>query len=490
VGEIEKVKMLFNSIDFAIFLPIVLILYWFVANKNLKLQNLLIVAASYLFYGWWDYRFLSLILFSTIVDYSVGIGLLKQENITKRKILLWTSILVNLGFLGFFKYYNFFLDNFITAFSFFGTEIKANSLNIILPVGISFYTFQTLSYSIDVYKRKLEPTKDFIAFSAFVSFFPQLVAGPIERARNLLPQFYKKRTFDYSKAVDGMRQILWGLFKKIVIADNCAVFADQIFNNYHDYSGSTLVLGAIFFAFQIYGDFSGYSDIAIGTARLFGFNLMQNFAFPYFSRDIAEFWRRWHISLSTWFRDYLYIPLGGSRGTNYFKIRNVFIIFLVSGFWHGANWTFIIWGALNALYFLPIMLLNKNKINTDVVAQGKYLPSVREVLSMTLTFSLTTIAWIFFRAEDIHHAISYLSNIIHPSILTLPELITPKLEMIYTLLCIFILVLFEWINRDKTHALDIANYNKSNRWMLYLIIIIMIITFGAFNHNSFIYFQF
>ncbi len=482
--------MLFNSIDFAIFLPIVFILYWFLTNKNLKLQNLLIVVASYLFYGWWDYRFLLLILFSTIVDYSVGIGLLKQENKTKRKILLGTSILVNLGFLGFFKYYNFFLDNFITAFSFFGTEIKANSLNIILPVGISFYTFQTLSYSIDVYKRKLEPTKDFIAFSAFVSFFPQLVAGPIERARNLLPQFYKKRTFDYSKAVDGMRQILWGLFKKIVIADNCAVFADQIFNNSHDYSGSTLVLGAIFFAFQIYGDFSGYSDIAIGTARLFGFNLMQNFAFPYFSRDIAEFWRRWHISLSTWFRDYLYIPLGGSRGTNYFKIRNVFIIFLVSGFWHGANWTFIIWGGLNALYFLPIMLLNKNKINTDVVAQGKYLPSVREVLSMTLTFSLTTIAWIFFRAEDIHHGISYLSDIIHPSILTLPELITPKLEMIYTILCVFILVLFEWMNRDKIHALDIANYNKSNRWVLYLIIIIMIITFGSFNQNSFIYFQF
>jgi D-alanyl-lipoteichoic acid acyltransferase DltB (MBOAT superfamily) len=482
--------MLFNSIDFAIFLPIVFILYWFLTNKNLKLQNLLIVVASYLFYGWWDYRFLLLILFSTIVDYSVGIGLLKQENKTKRKILLGTSILVNLGFLGFFKYYNFFLDNFITAFSFFGTEIKANSLNIILPVGISFYTFQTLSYSIDVYKRKLEPTKDFIAFSAFVSFFPQLVAGPIERARNLLPQFYKKRTFDYSKAVDGMRQILWGLFKKIVIADNCAVFADQIFNNSHDYSGSTLVLGAIFFAFQIYGDFSGYSDIAIGTARLFGFNLMQNFAFPYFSRDIAEFWRRWHISLSTWFRDYLYIPLGGSRGTNYFKIRNVFIIFLVSGFWHGANWTFIVWGGLNALYFLPIMLLNKNKINTDVVAQGKHLPSVREVLSITLTFSLTTIAWIFFRAEDIHHAISYLSDIIHPSILTLPELITPKLEMIYTILCVFILVLFEWMNRDKIHALDIANYNKSNRWVLYLIIIIMIITFGSFNQNSFIYFQF
>ena len=287
--------MLFNTIDFAIFLPIVFILYWFVTNKSLKLQNLLIVVSSYVFYGWWDWRFLSLILFSTIVDYTVGQGLLKQENLTKRKVLLWTSILVNLGFLGFFKYYNFFLDNFITAFSFFGTEIQSNSLNIILPVGISFYTFQTLSYTIDVYKRKLEPTKDFIAFSAFVSFFPQLVAGPIERATNLLPQFYKKRTFDYSKAVDGMRQILWGLFKKIVIADNSARYANLIFNNSDDYSGSTLVLGALFFTFQIYGDFSGYSDIAIGTSRLFGFNLKQNFAFPYFSRDIAEFWRRWHI---------------------------------------------------------------------------------------------------------------------------------------------------------------------------------------------------
>ncbi len=305
--------MLFNSIDFAIFLPIVFLLYWFVTSKYLKLQNLFIVAASYLFYGWWDWRFLSLILFSTIVDYFVGRGLFNEKNKTKRKLLLWTSILVNLGFLGFFKYYNFFLDNFTTAFSFFGTEIKANSLNIILPVGISFYTFQTLSYSIDVYKRKLEPTTDFIAFSAFVSFFPQLVAGPIERATNLLPQFYKKRTFDYSKAVDGLRQILWGLFKKIVIADNCAEYANQIFNNSSDYSGSTLALGALFFTFQIYGDFSGYSDIAIGTSRLFGFNIMRNFAFPYFSRDIAEFWRRWHISLSTWFRDYLYIPLGGSH---------------------------------------------------------------------------------------------------------------------------------------------------------------------------------
>ena len=403
--------MLFNSIDFAIFLPIVFALYWFVANKNLKLQNFLIVAASYFFYGWWDWRFLSLILFSTIIDYTIGQKLRVEENETKRKVLLWSSILLNLGFLGFFKYYNFFLDNFITAFSFFGTEINANSLNIILPVGISFYTFQTLSYTIDVYKRKLEPTNDIIAFSAFVSFFPQLVAGPIERATNLLPQFYKKREFNYAKAVDGLRQILWGLFKKIVIADNCALYANEIFNNSSDYTGSTLFMGAIFFTFQIYCDFSGYSDIAIGTSRLFGFNLKQNFAFPYFSRDIAEFWRRWHISLSTWFRDYLYIPLGGSRGGKWNKIRNVFIIFIISGFWHGANWTFIIWGALNALFFLPLLLTKKNRNNLEVVAQGSVLPSLKELFSILLTFSLTVFAWVFFRAENLSHAIQYILDV-------------------------------------------------------------------------------
>ena len=306
--------MFFNSLDFAVFLPIVFLLYWYVFNRKIKLQNALIVAASYFFYGWWDWRFLSLIVFSSFVDYFVGIYLSKVNNERKRKLLLWTSILVNLGFLGFFKYFNFFTQSFADAFTILGTPIEASRLDIILPVGISFYTFQTLSYSIDVYKRDLEPTNNIIAFFAFVTFFPQLVAGPIERATSLLPQFYKKRSFDYSKAVDGLRQILWGLFKKVVIADNCARFANQIFNNSADYNGSTLVIGALFFTFQIYGDFSGYSDIAIGTSRLFGFNLKKNFSFPYFSRDIAEFWRRWHISLSTWFRDYLYIPLGGSRG--------------------------------------------------------------------------------------------------------------------------------------------------------------------------------
>ena len=492
MGEIERVKMLFNSIDFAIFLPIVLILYWFLANKNLKLQNFLIVAASYLFYGWWDWRFLSLILFSTIVDYSVGLGLLKQENLTKRKILLWISVLVNLGLLGFFKYYNFFLDNFITAFSFFGTEIKANSLNIILPVGISFYTFQTLSYSIDVYKRKLEPTKDFIAFSAFVSFFPQLVAGPIERARNLLPQFYKKRTFDYSKAVDGMRQILWGLFKKIVIADNCAVFADQIFNNSHDYSGSTLVLGAIFFAFQIYGDFSGYSDIAIGTARLFGFNIMQNFAFPYFSRDIAEFWRRWHISLSTWFRDYLYIPLGGSRGSINKKIRNIFIIFIVSGFWHGANWTFIIWGALNALYFLPLFLLNKNRNNLNIAAEGKIIPTINEVINITLTFSITVFAWIFFRAESVTHAFSFIKHLVNNLYIEIPKiLVVGKWHLFITCILILIFTTIEWMGREGQYAIEkySSNWNRVSKWLFYYLILISIFIYST-NQQEFIYFQF
>lgn len=482
--------MLFNSIDFAIFLPIVFILYWFVTKNNLRLQNFLIVGASYLFYGWWDWRFLSLILFSTLVDYSIGLGLLKQENQTKRKILLWTNILVNLGFLGFFKYYNFFLDNFITAFSFFGTEIKANSLNIILPVGISFYTFQTLSYSIDVYKRKLEPTKDFIAFSAFVSFFPQLVAGPIERATHLLPQFYKKRTFDYSKAVDGMRQILWGLFKKIVIADNCAEYANLIFNNSADYSGSTLALGALFFTFQIYGDFSGYSDIAIGTSRLFGFDLMRNFNFPYFSRDIAEFWRRWHISLSTWFRDYLYIPLGGSRGGTWMKVRNTFIIFIVSGFWHGANWTFIVWGALNAIYFLPLLLTNNNRNNLETVAQGKLLPSLKEVSFMLLTFGLTVFAWIFFRANNIGHAISYISEILSPSLFSIPKF-AGMAKALTTIILVAIFVLVEWKGREGQYAISHLGikWKRPIRYAMYYAIIIAIIWFGG-KEQQFIYFQF
>jgi len=478
--------MLFNSIDFAIFLPILFILYWFVFKKNLKYQNALLLFASYIFYGWWDWRFLSLIIFSSFIDYFVGIQLSKSNEKTKRKLLLLTSIIVNLGFLGVFKYFNFFAENFAKAFTILGGNFEYSSLNIILPVGISFYTFQTLSYSIDVYRRKLEPTKDIIAFFAFVSFFPQLVAGPIERATNLLPQFYCYRKFEYNKAVDGIRQILWGLFKKVVIADNCAEFANEIFNNYCDYSGSTLIVGAVFFTFQIYGDFSGYSDIAIGTSRLFGFNLMQNFAFPYFSRDIAEFWRRWHISLSTWFRDYLYIPLGGSKGSTMMKIRNTFIIFIISGFWHGANWTFIAWGAINAVFFLPLLLSKNNRRNLGTVSEGKNIPSIKEVFSIILTFGLTVFAWIFFRSEDIFHACNYISKIFTNTLFLVPE-IRPK-ELV---LIILGFIIIEWFGRNEKHAIEKlgTNWNRFFRWSFYYLIILCILEFNG-KEQVFIYFQF
>lgn len=475
--------MLFNSIEFAIFLPVVFVLYWFCTNHNLKLQNVLIVLASYLFYGWWDWRFLSLVLFSTVLDYSVSLGLFRLKDTRKRKVLFACSMIVNLGFLGFFKYYNFFVDSFVSAFSFFGSHISARSLNIILPVGISFYTFQTMSYTIDVYRGKLVPTKDFIAFSAFVSFFPQLVAGPIERATNLLPQFFKRRTFDYTKAVDGMRQILWGLFKKIAIADNCAEYVNTIFSNSSHYSGSTLLLGGLLFAIQIYCDFSGYSDVAIGTARLFGFELMRNFAFPYFSRDIAEFWRRWHISLSTWFRDYLYIPLGGSRGGTWMKVRNTFIIFVVSGFWHGANWTFIVWGFINAVYFLPLLLTQSNRNNIDIVASGRHFPTLKEAFSMLLTFTLTVFAWIFFRAENVGQAWSILSEIFSPSLFTMPEV-----HAATTILLVVAFMVIEWVGREGEYAIEGVG-TTAFRYPAYYALIAAILYYSS-NQQQFIYFQF
>ena len=478
--------MLFNSIEFAIYLPIIFTLYWFVANRNINFQNILLLLASYVFYGWWDWRFLSLIIFSSLIDYFVGVQLGKTEIKHKRQALLWVSILVNIGFLGFFKYFNFFAESFADAFTLLGKHIEPTRLQIILPVGISFYTFQTLSYSIDVYKKKLKPTHDIVAFFAFVSFFPQLVAGPIERATNLLPHFYSRRIFEYDRAVDGMRQILWGLFKKIVIADNCAHYVNQIFNNHEQYSGSTLFLGAVFFAFQIYGDFSGYSDIAIGTSRLFGFNLKQNFAYPYFSRDIAEFWRRWHISLSTWFRDYLYIPLGGSRGGTWMKIRNTFIIFVVSGFWHGANWTFIIWGALNAMYFLPLLLTNNNRKNINTLANDKLFPSIKDFFSVILTFGLTSIAWIFFRSENLTQAFSILNKVFSNSIFKIPDLLPMTV-----IVMIFLFVIIEWLGRRNYYALELKNVkiNSFLKWNLYFLIIYLIISIGG-EQQEFIYFQF
>ncbi|WP_288955304.1 MBOAT family O-acyltransferase [uncultured Polaribacter sp.] len=402
--------MLFNSIDFALFLPIVFILYWFVFERNLKYQNFFIVVVSYVFYGWWDWRFLFLILFSTVLDFLIGKKLKRERKQFNRKVLLFISILVNLGFLGFFKYYNFFLDSLSDAFTLFGRPIEIDTLNIILPVGISFYTFQTLSYSIDVYRKKLQPTDHFISFAAFVCFFPQLVAGPIERATNLLPQILNKRKFSSNLAIQGSKLIIWGLFKKVVIADSLAFYVNSSFSNYETYSGLELWLSMIYFSIQIYCDFSGYSDIAIGTSKLFGFNLMTNFKTPYFSRNISEFWSRWHISLSTWFKDYLYIPLGGSREGKFKSFRNILIIFTVSGFWHGANFTFIAWGVLHALFYLPSFLFSTNKkFSSDVVASETFLPSAIEVFYILKTYFFVLVAWVFFRSDKISIAFEYLT---------------------------------------------------------------------------------
>jgi D-alanyl-lipoteichoic acid acyltransferase DltB (MBOAT superfamily) len=471
--------MLFNSIEFLIFLIIVFVLYWFVFKKT-KQQNILILLASYIFYGWWDWRFLSLIFLSTLVDFSIGKYLEITDEKRKRKWALGLSLFFNLGMLGFFKYYNFFIENFVIGFQQLGIQMNVSSLQIILPVGISFYTFQTLSYTIDVYQKKLTPSNNFVSFASFVSFFPQLVAGPIERATNLLPQFHKERKFDYNYAVSGMKLILWGLVKKVVIADNCAVYVNQIFDNYQEQSGLTLIIGAVFFAFQIYGDFSGYSDIAIGTARLFGFDLMRNFKYPYFSRDIAEFWRNWHISLTTWFRDYVYIPLGGSKGSKTFQLRNVFIIFLVSGFWHGANWTFIAWGALNALLFVPLLLTNRNRKNIDVNHKNT---SIKDILSIIATFSVTCLAWVFFRAETITEAIQYIGSIFDISNF-LPSVIRQK--RMFPVLFIFILI--EWLSRRDE---IVVVFKNKFRYVFYILFIFMILYYSSdSNKTSFIYFQF
>ncbi|MES2480151.1 MAG: MBOAT family O-acyltransferase [Bacteroidota bacterium] len=478
--------MLFNSLNFAIFLPLVFILYWFFVGKNLKLQNLLLLVASYFFYACWDWRFLFLLVFSTLLDFYTGLKMFDSSNIKMKKFWFWLSVIVNLGFLGVFKYYNFFAESFAQSISYFGFHVNPRTLNVILPVGISFYTFHGLSYVIDIYKGRIKAERNFIDYSVFVSFFPLLVAGPIERATHLLPQIQKSRTFDYTQAINGLRQILWGLFKKVVIADQCAQYANMIFDNPSSYSGSTLVLGAIFFTFQIYGDFSGYSDIALGTARLFGIELLRNFAYPYFSRDIAEFWRRWHISLSTWFRDYLYIPLGGSKVGLWQKVRNTFIIFLVSGFWHGANWTFIAWGFLNALFIMPSILFQTNRNNLEIVAKGRLLPDVREILSIVFTFSLTVFAWIFFRSDNISAAFHYIAGIFSSSLFSIP---TVRPSILFCILAVFMLV--EWLGREQQFALEqfALKWNRAIRWSMYYTIILAIFYF-AISDQQFIYFQF
>ncbi len=476
--------MLFNSLEFAIFLPVVFFLYWFVFDKwitksknQLMLQNAFVLAASYVFYGWWSWKFLVLIAFTSLCSYLSG----RQMATGRwRKTALWTNIAINIGILGLFKYYDFFAAELAEIMDVSGDKFM---LHLVLPVGISFYTFQALSYSIDVYKGKISATRDIFAFFAYISFFPQLVAGPIERATNLLPQFQRKRKFDYNTAVDGARQILWGLFMKMVVADNCAGYVDKIF--LEGGSGSDHFIAAVFFTFQIYGDFAGYSNIAIGTAKLFGIRLMQNFRTPYFSRDIAEFWRRWHISLTTWFRDYIYIPLGGSRGGKVKVIRNTFIIFLVSGLWHGANWTFLAWGFYHACLFLPLILLGKNRKNTDIVAVNRQLPTPKELGQMSLTFMLAAIGWVIFRATGIPSTVGYFKSMLDLETLTGIYKIFTHWEM----LPIGIAIIFEWLTRNHSHGLDICKWPTWLRWIIFYMVSITILIFGT-QSNNFIYFQF
>ena len=482
--------MLFNSIDFAIFLPVVFAIYWSL-GKRYKIQNFFILVASYVFYGWWDSRFLLLLVFSTLVDFFVGLALSNEFRPASRKILLFISLITNLGLLCIYKYLNFFIDTFTDAFQLFGSEINIEKIALILPVGISFYTFQTMSYTIDVYSKKLIPTKDAVAFAAYVTFFPQLVAGPIERATNLLPQFCKPRTFDYKEAVDGSRQIIWGLFKKMVIADNCAVLSDMFFDHHELYPGGSLLLGAFFFSFQIYCDFSGYSDIAIGISRLFGFSLIKNFAFPYFSRDIAEFWRRWHISLSGWFKDYVYIPLGGNAGKINIQIRNTFIVFLISGFWHGAKWTFVVWGFFHALLFIPTFIFTKKTNNMNIVAHEQSFPSIKEFFQMLYTFGSVLLLWIFFRSENLDTAMQILAKIFSSSFFEL-NITEQKGQAVMTVLFILFLIIIEWFGRRRQFAIEniLSAYSTCWRWGFYAFLISLIGMYMQTSGSPFIYFQF
>jgi alginate O-acetyltransferase complex protein AlgI len=477
--------MFFNSLAFAIFLPIVFFLYWFVFNKTKSTQNALLIVASYYFYSCWDWRFLFLLVFSTFLDYYTGIQIEKGKSETSRKFWFWLSIIVNLGFLGVFKYYNFFAASFSELLTSAGFKASPLLLNVILPVGISFYTFHGLSYVIDIYFKRIKAEYNFVDYSLFVSYFPLLVAGPIERATHLLPEIKVKREFDLQKAKEGVCQIIWGLVKKVIIADTCAAYANAIFDHYTSANSFSLILGAVYFAFQIYGDFSGYSDIALGVSKLFGLDLLRNFNYPYFSRDIAEFWRRWHISLSSWFRDYLYIPLGGSKGGTWMKIRNTFIIFVVSGFWHGANWTYIMWGFINAVYFLPLLLSNSNRNNMDTINLKFNFDSTKVIGSILYTFSLTCVAWVFFRAKTIGDAVLYLKRIITNGDFSFQYLENERYN--YELLpMIGLFVLVEWYSRDKTEPLS------GRKSMLKIVLAILaIMAFGTFSdYKEFIYFQF
>lgn len=477
--------MFFNSLSFAVFLPIVFVLYWFVFNKTKSTQNALLILASYYFYSCWDWRFLFLLVFSTFLDYYTGIQIEKAKTETTRKLWFWLSISVNLGFLGIFKYYNFFAASFSELVNGLGLQTSPLLLKVILPVGISFYTFHGLSYVIDIYLKRIKAEYNFVDYSLFVSYFPLLVAGPIERATHLLPQVKVKRTFDFEKAKEGVYQIIWGLVKKVVIADTCATYANAIFDHYQSMNSLSLLLGAFYFAFQIYGDFSGYSDMALGMSKLFGLDLLRNFNYPYFSRDIAEFWRRWHISLSSWFRDYVYIPLGGSRGSKFKQVRNVFVIFLLSGFWHGANWTFIAWGFINALYFLPLLLRETNRSNIETVALGWDFSSLKIFVNILSTFALTCLAWVFFRAKSIGDAFDYIGRIFSNRKFV-PQYLENERYSYELLLLIFIFILVEWNARTRIEPIS-----GSYSWLKVTLCIAAIVALGTYSdYKEFIYFQF
>ena len=490
--------MLFNSIEFLFFLPIVFLLYWFVF-RSYRWQNLLIVLASYVFYGWWDWRFLLLIALTSFCSFLSGVGLERYEgNRSRQKLISASNIILNLSILGVFKYYNFFVESFSVLFSAMGLQLDWVTLNIVLPVGISFYTFQALSYTIDVYQHKLRATHDVVAFFAYISFFPQLVAGPIERATHLLPQFQSKRSFEYDKAVDGCRQMLWGFFKKMVIADNCGSIVTQIWGSYGHQPGFILFCGAILFTIQIYCDFSGYSDIAIGCARLFGFDLMKNFDYPHLARSIPEFWRRWHISLTTWFRDYVYFPLGGSRCSQGRAVRNVLLVWAVSGLWHGANWTFVCWGLYHGILLAIYNVLGINTKYQHIVAYGKWLPSVKEVLQVTFTFLLVAIGLVIFRAETLTDAIGYLSGMCSASLFDMAaslEFLQGQILQLYILIPgILLLFTSEWFSRQRVYPLQFApggfvSRHAVVRYSIYVCFLIMI--FGlSMSKTEFIYFRF
>lgn len=470
--------MLFNSFDFAIFLPVVFAVYWFVLGRNLKAQNSWLLLSSYFFYGWWDPRFLVLIVFSSAIDYWVGSRLAQEENSARRKRWLWLSVGVNLSILGLFKYYNFFVDNFRTAFSLMGEPIGESwSLQLILPIGISFYTFQSLSYTIDIYRKKQSPTKDPVAFFAFVAFFPQLVMGPIERASNMLPQFESRRTFDYDEAMLGVRQFLWGLFKKVVIADGCAQYVNAIFDQHDQLSGVSLFIGLFYFAMQVYADFSGYSDMAIGIARLFRFKLMTNFSRPYFARSIGEFWRLWHISLMQWFRDYLYIPLGGNRLGKKRQLFNVLLVFAISGLWHGAAWTFVLFGTYHGvLYCLEILFKIKPKSST---ANWKDIPA------MSFTFGLVLIGFILFRSPDLPTALAYFGGLFQFGPLVEQLAIGRYTIELIPLMGLFMII--EWLSRKQSFPLELPK----KQWWKMATLIGLIVFLGSYSDlQDFIYFKF